>query len=425
MPLKTFASIPARAYGFTALSGGNYWMAHLAGAGQDYAYSIKCDSAGVPWISGGIQIGGVYSGVFGKIATTGTSIDLQVAANGTGQTQYYALATDGSNWYAAGINQPSGVVGVLVKYNGSGVIQWQRKLTPSANSAYAYDIEVDSSGNVFVSGQGYNGNYAVNLPWVVKYNSAGALQWQYFIYNSAVAGTGFAVALDSSSNVQLWGNINSNGAAGMKLNSAGTVSWVNRYSSNLADLAYAATTEQSTGDTYIAGRYGSTTGTFLAKIATGGTITWQRTLNTAAYAQQTQVAVDSTGNVYLLFGQSQVAKYNSSGTIQWQRSLTNGAGSITLGGIAVDNLGSMYLIGYNNVSSASDMFVAKLPTDGTKTGTYTLGSSSYTWAASTWTDAAGSGTMAATGSQSIMNLTDAAGTLTTATPGMNITKATV
>ena len=424
MPLKTFASIPARAYGFTALSGGNYWMALLAASAADNGYAVKVDSTGTPWFAGSSTISTVASGVFGKVSSTATSIDVQVAANGsTTAAYYYSIATDGTNWYAVGYQVPSQQNVILVKYNSSGVIQWQRKITPNANNAIGYDVEVDSSGNVWVFGHAYTSGTVANQPFVAKYNSSGTVQWQLGIYTGG-AGNGFAGAIDSSGNSFLCGQFTSAGAYIMKTNTSGTAQWNQRYSSNNADQIFAATIEPTSGDLYVAGRYGSTTGTFLARLTTAGVITWQRTLNTAAYNTATSIALDSNGNVYLLFGTNQVAKYNSSGTIQWQRSMSITTGSLSIRSISTDATGSIYLFGDASGANA-DLFMAKLPNDGTKTGTYTVGTLSFNWATSTWTDAAGSGAMGTAGSSTSPGTTDAAGTLSTATPTLTLTKGTV
>ena len=89
------------------------------------------------------------------------------------------------------------------------------------------------------------------------------------------------------------------------------------------------------------------------------------------------IAVDSSGGVY--FGGSGgssadifLAKYNSSGVIQWQRYLTYDWDSLY--DLTIDDSGSLYFTG--------GVVTAKLPTDGSLTGTY----GSYTYAASSLTD---------------------------------------
>ena len=102
-----------------------------------------------------------------------------------------------------------------------------------------------------------------------------------------------------------------------------------------------------------------------------------------------------------------IAKYDTSGTIQWQRSIRS-TGYDTLYSISVDTAGSIYVCGYSTVSSITSTFIAHLPTDGSKTGTYSVGGYSFTYAASSLTDSSTSLT------DSVSTLADAATTLTDA-----------
>ena len=96
--------------------------------------------------------------------------------------QVMTLNLDSSgNLYITGITNP-GVEGsydiLVAKYNSSGVLQWQRNLgETSVENAYA--IASDSSGNVYISGNYYKAGVTSNWDIVVfKYNSSGVLQWQ-------------------------------------------------------------------------------------------------------------------------------------------------------------------------------------------------------------------------------------------------------
>ena len=77
-----------------------------------------------------------------------------------------------------------------------------------------------------------------------------------------------------------------------------------------------------------------------------------------------------------------VVKYNSSGTKQWTKQF--GTSSTDLAdGVATDSSGNVYLVGYtyggldgNTNTGASDLFVVKYNSSGTKQWTKQLGSSS-------------------------------------------------
>ena len=76
-----------------------------------------------------------------------------------------------------------------------------------------------------------------------------------------------------------------------------------------------------------------------------------------------------------------IAKYNSSGTLDWQNTL-GGTGQDYGEHIKVDSSDNIYVVGKTQSTGqgSNDIFVAKLPNDGSLTGTY----GSLTYAASTF-----------------------------------------
>ena len=78
-----------------------------------------------------------------------------------------------------------------------------------------------------------------------------------------------------------------------------------------------------------------------------------------------------------------MVKYNSSGTKQWTKQL--GTSSTDLAnGVTTDSSGNVYVVGYtygeldgNTNTGASDLFVVKYNSSGTKQWTKQLGSSSH------------------------------------------------
>ena len=112
---------------------------------------------------------------------------------------------------------------------------------------------------------------------------------------------------------------------------------------------------------------------------------WQHVLENGQ-AQGNGITIDSSNNIYVCgksryFGSDDmyVAKYNTSGTIQWQRRIGNNTNSEQANSVAVDSQGNVYLVGYGQVSGVWNILYAKLPADGSKTGTYTVGGVSYVY----------------------------------------------
>ena len=157
----------------------------------------------------------------------------------------------------------------------------------------------------------------------------------------------------------------------------------------------------------------------LAKYNSSGTVQWQRILGGASNDRGYSVAIDSSDNV-CVFGYTSstgagaqdflLAKYNSSGTIQWQRVL-GGASGDTGYSVAIDSSDNVCVFGHTASTGAgsNDFLLAKLPNDGSLTGTYVLDGVDMIYATSTLT-AATSTLTAATSS-----LTAATSTLTAAT----------
>jgi uncharacterized delta-60 repeat protein len=357
----------------------SYWLGYLSG---NVGYGVAADSSGNMSLCG---VSGAPQDIqVAKYNTSGT-IQWQRKLNEGSSDYGRAVATDSSgNMYICGDTQNNQIQ--IVKYNTSGTLQWKNVLYNSY-VARGYGIAVDSSGNVYVCGlfDYLGGGYRLA---VAKYNTSGTLQWNYFIDDSGTGG-GYGVAVDSSANVYVCG-YSSDSLYTAKFNTSGTLQWQKRLGSSAA--ANYGVAVDSSGNVYVCGyAYPSGSNLYISKYNTSGTLQWQRSLGTS-FTYGFAVAVDSSANVYVCGYSSanfQIAKYNTSGTIQWQRSLS-GSNSMAGQSIAIDSFGSMYITGLLNDSSLGNrFFFAKLPGDGSLTGTYTVGAYSITYAASTLTDAAG------------------------------------
>jgi uncharacterized delta-60 repeat protein len=296
----------------------------------------------------------------------------------------YGIAVDGSgNVYVTGqANATTATASYtfIAKYNTSGVIQWQRKLDTDLVTDIGYGIAVDSSGNVYVTGQTNSGNAAA--VFIAKYNTSGVIQWQRKLDTTSVSVTdlGRGIAVDGSGNVYVTGWANSSLVATSyafiaKYDTNGVIQW-QRFldTANVVDVGYGIAVDGS-GNVYVTGQAnpgGATSYVFIAKYDTSGVIQWQRTLDTGLVTDIGYgIAVDTTGNVYVT-GQANtstasyafIAKYDTSGTIQWQRKLDTASQPDIGYGIAVDGNANVYITGQANTANAADVFIAKYDTSG-------------------------------------------------------------
>jgi outer membrane protein assembly factor BamB len=328
----------------------------------------------------------------------------------------------------------------IFKYNTTGSIVWQKNVTSTTTNGYWTGVQVDSSGNIYVN-RGTGANQSVSIT-TYKIDSTPAITWQKSLSASAIYGASYTfnypdnnVAIDSSGNVYtVYSKLNTstgNVERGYltKYDNSGTVQWTREIYSGIYGEISALTVDPA-GNPYIA--YGSgSSRRFLSKFDSSGTLQWSRDLSggtTGPYFNA--LATDSNNNVYAvgrtLSGTNErilVTKYNSSGTIQFQRTiiatLTSGGSArnarVTACSIDIPN-GFIVLGGILD----TEFFTARLPIDGSKTGSYTLGLYTMVYGASSLTDASLSPTVASvtqtptTPTLSLVDqtATDAASTLT-------------
>ncbi len=255
------------------------------------------------------------------------------------------------NVYVTGLGQGAGgnFDYTTIKYDNNGVQLWMVQYNGPGNGLdEAHAIAVDVVGNVYVTGWSYGGatpgfDYAT-----VKYNSAGVQQWATR-YNNTTNGTDEAwdVGVDNSGNVFVTGTSDGTGtnsaATTIKYNSAGVQQWANRFNGagGGIDVAYAIYVNPSTGDNFVTGYvYQSAAADYdyiTIKYNTAGVQQWATQYNgpNSKYDEGRAIDVDASGNVYVT-GYSQTAvltnydyatvKYNSAGVQQWAQRY-NGTGN--------------------------------------------------------------------------------------------------
>lgn len=421
MPIvASFGAMTVRGLGFfSSVTGPSYWIGRLLGSSGVGSRAVALGPSGSMYVCGGSVIGGTTEIQLAKYSSSGALAWQRNLGSAGADESGSGVAVDFSgNAYVTGV---SGGVFQIAKYTTDGNLSWQRSLSGETGSGL--DATVDSSGNVYVCGNSSSGG--VGYLQIAKYDTSGTLAWKQRLNGGSDAASN-GVAVDSSGNVFVCGYtlISANYEFQIaKYSSVGALSWQRSLNAAGVEDFGQAVALDAVGDVYVLGssNAGGNYNLILAKYSSAGTFQWQRKLGAGGTEFGNSVAVDGStpANVYVC-GQTNtsgtndflIAKYSAAGVIAWQRRLGGSATDVAFG-IKTDSSDNIYVCG---VTDNADFLFAKLPGDGSLTGTYTVGGNSYTYAATTLTEDFASLTDAASFlASSTSTLTDGATSLTSAT----------
>ena len=313
----------------------------------------------------------------------------------------------------------------VLKLNSSGEFQWVYTVGGS-NNDNGKGIDVDSSGNVYISGifkdtvnfgggdiTSY-GNFDI---FVLKLNSSGVLQWVYH-----AGGTGndqaYPISVDTNGNVLVAGyffdtanftpaSCTSKGSADifvLKLTASGLLNFIRCFGSSSVDYPWGVDFD-SAGNAYITGGFsntinfdcGNTTSSgsqdiFVMKLNSSGNCQWVYTVGDSDMDFGWALETDSSNNSYITgyfqdtvnFGGGNITsagnrdvfvlKLNSSGVFQWVYT-AGGTEDDYSYGLDIDSSGNIYAVGSfqstinfggGNITSEGvyDVFAVKLNSSG-------------------------------------------------------------
>lgn len=269
-----------------------------------------------------------------------------------------------SNVFVCGhsfVNDGQEGVTTILKYSDDGKELWTKFTEPGVNME---DFQIDQNGNLFVSGDKWNGsNFDILL---IKFDNEGNELWRKS-FDGGHWDRSFAIVLDNSGNVYqtgiTWYQPQYYDIVTVKYNQAGNIVWSKTYTSNgqASDYGKKIILDHS-GNIYVSGFADSEIA--IIKYNPSGDKIWDRRINmNASYDElfSSHIAADANdnllicGTVYNVSTRSDIftAKYDSSGNQLWSN-LWNGANndSDVVSGdaigdeaMAIDNSGNVFVAG--------------------------------------------------------------------------------
>ena len=413
---NNLASDNTTSNGFTT----KYWTRQIGTSAAEEGRGVAKDGSNNIYVTGG-----TYGGLDSNTSSGGQDIFL-VKYNSDAEKQWTRQLGSSSNDTGRGVTVDSSnniyVTGIteggldgytnlgeedifLVKYSSSGDKEWTRQLG-TYTSDIAHGIAVDSSNNIYVTGETRGGldnntNIGDKDIFLVKYDSSGTRQWtQQLGTSSEDAGYGITVV---SNNVYVtgvtYGGLDSNSNAGsnsadiflVKYSSAGAKDWTKQLGTSSEDVGYAvAGDDNSTANIYVTGYTKGNLGTpnnagnsdiFLAKYYDNSTHQSTILLGSSSAEVGRSVAVNSSNNVYLTGDNGTntgdydafLLKYTSAGSTEWFTKMDNSSSAEHGYGVVTVSNSFIYAVGNtggdldNNTNlGLQDVFIFKYADNGTK-----------------------------------------------------------
>jgi len=338
--------------------------------GDDKARSIVVDNSGNVYVTGS----STGSGTYGDFLTIKYNSSGDVIWSQRWDSDFHqgdgarAIALDPfGNVFVTGAAYRGGNAWdcVTIKYSSSGVEQWAELYTGELGDFdECYDIAVDNSGNAYVTGRcGANGSGDF---LTIKYSSAGDSVWvQKYDGPDNDLDEAYDIEVDSSGNAYVTGRSLGNNTGydclTIKYSLTGDSLWTKRFNGTANDIdeAYALAIDNS-GNVYVAGvsnHVGGSLDYVTIKYSGDGLEQWVQYYNGpgSSYDYAYSIAVDEEDNIYVT-GESPggsptytdvaTIKYNSAGIEEWVQRYNGSGNSGDIGrAIVVDDSGDVYVTG--------------------------------------------------------------------------------
>lgn len=237
----------------------------------------------------------------------------------------------GSTWGHGGSSANVG----LVKFNSTGVIQWERYW-----GGFGYDsprdLVIDSSDNIYITAGSDKGGLAGRDVALIKYDSVGTLLWD-IAWGSSGYDDPRGITLDNLGNIYITGVIDSYGAGNYdifiaKFDSVPTLLWNFTWGGVDSDIAQDLVLDTS-NNIYLTGyteSFGSGSSDIVSiKFNSLGSQQWNKTWGGIDIEESYGISIDSLNNIYIagwidsfnaITPNALILKCNSTGDAQWYKS---------------------------------------------------------------------------------------------------------
>jgi uncharacterized delta-60 repeat protein len=369
-------------------NGNEVWESHYNGPsnGYDIARDIALDGSGNIYVTGSSYDANNWDDYL-TIKYNSDGNELWTARyNGPANQGDYACAIAVSSAgyvYVTGYSTGSstGLDYATIKYNSSGAEQWSKRYTNSSSTYddMAYAIAVDGSGNAYVTGGSTGSTTDFDYATIKYSNTYGNQLWERrYASSGSVYDCARAITIDSSDNVYVTGQGDFNYVT-IKYNSGGSPQWTKIGGTPVGFDAANAIAVDSSGNVYVTGQSESSPYNYdyeTVKYSSDGNQLWVMGYNGPAdgFEAANAIAVDSSGNVYVT-GQSEggsvigndyaTVKYDSAGNELWAARYNGSGHSYDYAvDMAVDGSGNVYVTGTSyGYETNSDYATIKNPNE--------------------------------------------------------------
>jgi hypothetical protein len=374
---------PARVPNMLAVLGQNTGVTRFTGS-SFVTQSNNIYVCGVSNVPSGNNTDNAQIFIYDNKGTLLSQIRMASTSDGT---MFFSISVDSEgNLYALGRWYNGGGV-YIIKFNSSGAILWQRRLTVNQSVNFSPNsLALDSNNDIYVTGSWGGQTSGIYL---IKYNTSGTYQWSRFLGGSGSNNMNSPnVHIDSSNNIYItsWAEYLFSGefwrtsSIVAKYNTAGTLQWKRNFGAEnggQTNGVYSTATDSS-GNLLVGSN------SIVGKMSSSSSLIWARSLS---MGQINKTIVDSFNNVYFFSSSGYISKFDSNGNIIWKNRVicTTTNFTISFRDALIDS-SNFYLFGQvNQPSSVNRGIIIKLPIDGSGLGSYSVDTINYNYVENTAT----------------------------------------